>query len=237
MRGFELKLSAAQAVSRTGEGRPSLTLALLGVVLLVSAVGCRRKAPAPPPIIPVEGEEQIGLASWYGVPFHGRRAANGEIYDMDAPTAAHRTLPFETWVRVTNLENNRFTTVRITDRGPFIHGRIIDLSRAAAKAIDMIGSGTALVRLEIVEDPVAASDPALYAVQVGSFLVPDNARDLQKMLEREFQHVVIQTYEAPDGLYYRVLVGRSVTLDDAEALAERLLRQLDIVNALVVRLN
>ncbi len=83
----------------------------------------------------------------------------------------------------------------------------------------------------------SASDPALYAVQVGSFLVPDNARDLQKMLEREFQHVAIQTYEAPDGVYYRVLVGRSVTLDDAEALAERLLRQLDIVNALVVRLN
>ena len=91
-----------------------------------------------------------GNASWYGIPFDGRRASNGEIYDMHKLTAAHRTLPFDTVVRVTNLSNGKSTVVRITDRGPFVDNRIIDLSMAAAREIDSIGPGVVPVRLEIL---------------------------------------------------------------------------------------
>ena len=97
------------------------------------------------------GATETGIASWYGVPYHGRRAASGEIYDMEQLTAAHRTLPFDTWVEVTNLDNGKHVDVRITDRGPFVDGRIIDLSRAAARQIDMLGPGIARVRLKVIE--------------------------------------------------------------------------------------
>src|SRR5437660_1250352 len=93
---------------------------------------------------------EIGIASWYGYPFHGRAAANGEIYDMEKLTAAHRTLPFGTWVRVYDLDNQKTADVRITDRGPFVEGRIIDLSKAAARELAIIGPGVARVRLEVI---------------------------------------------------------------------------------------
>ncbi len=99
------------------------------------------------------GSSETGLASWYGHPYHGRAAANGEIYDMEKFTAAHRTLPFGTVVRVTNLGNGKSVDVRIIDRGPFVAGRIIDLSHAAAKTIEMIGPGVAQVRLDIIAAP------------------------------------------------------------------------------------
>lgn len=115
----------------------------------------------------VPGGFEQGLASWYGVPFNGRRSANGEIYDMYKFTAAHRTLPFDTVVRVTNLDNGMQTEVRITDRGPFVEDRIIDLSLAAARAIGMVGTGTARVKLDIISsdasnfsEPVRASGSA-----------------------------------------------------------------------------
>lgn len=101
-----------------------------------------------------------GLASWYGLPFHGRRSANGEIYDMNKMTAAHRTLPFDTIVRVTNLDNGMQIEVRITDRGPFVEDRVIDLSYAAARAIGMVGTGTARVRLDIVASDATSFSPA-----------------------------------------------------------------------------
>ncbi|HET9400669.1 MAG TPA: septal ring lytic transglycosylase RlpA family protein [Candidatus Acidoferrales bacterium] len=100
------------------------------------------------------------MASWYGLPFHGRRSANGEIYDMNKLTAAHRTLPFDTVVRVTNLDNGLQTEVRITDRGPFVEDRVIDLSYAAARAIGMVGTGTARVRLDIVASDATNFSPA-----------------------------------------------------------------------------
>lgn len=96
------------------------------------------------------GESAQGTASWYGPNFHGKKTSNGETYNMNAMTAAHKTLPMNTMVKVINLKNNKSTIVRINDRGPFVAGRIIDLSRAAASAIDMLGSGTAPVRLEVV---------------------------------------------------------------------------------------
>ena len=109
------------------------------------------------------GAADVGVASWYGHPYHGRRTSNGEIYDMDQMTAAHLSLPFGTLVRVTNLDNGRGTEVRINDRGPFVNGRIIDLSRAAARQISMIGPGTAKVRVEVIATPAmaAANRPAV----------------------------------------------------------------------------
>jgi rare lipoprotein A len=93
------------------------------------------------------------VASWYGHPFHGRTTASGETYDMEAMTAAHRTLPFGTVVQVDNLDNGQRTRVRINDRGPFVRGRIIDLSRRAARELDMVGAGIARVRITILEAP------------------------------------------------------------------------------------
>jgi len=117
-----------------------------------------RRAEPRPSEVP-DGFEQ-GLASWYGVPFHGRHSANGEVYDMYKFTAAHRTLPFDTVVRVTNLDNGMQTEVRITDRGPFVEDRIIDLSLAAARAIGMVGTGTARVKLDIISsDALNFSEP------------------------------------------------------------------------------
>ena len=119
---------------------------------LLFAVGVRQKKvkTAKPPRI---GSSETGVASWYGHPYHGRRAANGEIYDMEKLTAAHRTYPFETWVRVKNLSNDRTVDVRIQDRGPFVRGRIIDLSHAAAREIEMIGPGITKVRLTVIAPP------------------------------------------------------------------------------------
>jgi rare lipoprotein A len=127
-----------------------------------------RKPRKSSPQAPAAGSEggagyvEEGVASWYGFPFQGRRASDGEIYDMNQMTAAHRTLPFNTIVRVTNLNNGMQTEVRIIDRGPFVEGRIIDLSLAAAKAIDMVGTGTAPVRLEMISAGpiVTISNPA-----------------------------------------------------------------------------
>lgn len=117
---------------------------------------------------------ETGMASWYGPNFHGNRTANGEVYDMDGFTAAHRTLPFNTVVRVLNLDNGKSTVVRINDRGPFAKNRIIDLSRRAASEIGMIGPGTAHVRLYILEGDLAVArnrdlKVATYTIQLGSF--------------------------------------------------------------------
>ena len=137
------------------------------MLLTVACTGCghkrraKRTPPAPQPqtartpAIPAPvGSIEEGLASWYGIPYHGRQAADGEIYDMEKLTAAHRTLPFQTWVHVTNLSNGRTVDVRIIDRGPFVEGRIIDLSKAAAREIELLGPGVGPVRLEVINPPV-----------------------------------------------------------------------------------
>jgi rare lipoprotein A len=110
----------------------------------------RVNTPLAPPRI---GSTETGVASWYGFPYDGRRAASGEIYDMRQLTAAHRRLPFETWVEVTNLSNGKQVDVRINDRGPFVKGRIVDLSQAAARDIDMLRAGTTRVRLKVIPPP------------------------------------------------------------------------------------
>ena len=124
---------------------------LLVSLSFVSACAKKTSAHVPSSVKPARiGETQTGIASWYGVPYHGRRSANGEIYDMENFTAAHRTLPFDTWIEVTNLVNKKQIDVRITDRGPFVDGRIIDLSLAAARQLDMVASGIVKVRIKVI---------------------------------------------------------------------------------------
>jgi rare lipoprotein A len=176
-----------------------------------------------------------GIASWYGVPFHGRRASNGEIYDMNKLTAAHRTLPFDTVVRVTNLSNGKFTVVRITDRGPFVDNRIIDLSMAAAREIDSVGLGVVPVRLEIVS---ARIDPSsgFFTVQVGAFRDLSNAERLRQRLNAAYSPIFIQKYDSPDGLFYRVRVGKVPGEDAAHQFGEQL-RNREGFTPMVVRLD
>jgi rare lipoprotein A len=164
---------------------------------------------------------EVGIASWYGHPYHGRTAASGEIYDMEQFTAAHRTLPFGTWVRVVNLGNTKIVDVRINDRGPFIESRIIDLSHAAARAIEMIGPGTARVRLDIIATPAAAIS-ALYGVQVGAFQNRANAERLRT--EMEIHHGSARLiFRASEPALWRVVVGQETTIQAANALASRIL--------------
>jgi len=184
----------------------------------------------PKPLLSEEGN-----ASWYGEPFHGRRASNGEIYDMYKLTAAHRTLPFDTVVRVTNLSNGKATTVRITDRGPFVNDRIIDLSLAAAREIDSVGPGVVPVRLEIVS---GAIDPTLgfFTVQVGAFRDHGNAERLRDRLNASYSPIFIQQYDSPDGVYFRVRVGRVSGEDAARQFGEQL-RNREGFTPFVVRLD
>ena len=178
----------------------------------------KREKPVPAPA--PNGYIEEGNASWYGPPFHGRRASNGEIYDMYKLTAAHRTLPFETTVRVTNLTNGKTTTVRITDRGPFVENRVIDLSLAAAREIDLVGPGTAPVRLEVLGgvDPTAG----FFTVQVGAFRDHGNAERLRERLNASYSPIFIQQYDSPDGLLYRVRVGKTAGEEAARQLSEQL---------------
>lgn len=123
------------------------------IVSLAFVAGCARKTSAhvPASVKPARiGKTETGIASWYGPPYNGRRSANGDVYNMEKLTAAHRTFPFDTWVEVTNLENKKSVEVRITDRGPFIKGRIIDLSLAAAREIDMVQEGIVKVRVKVI---------------------------------------------------------------------------------------
>jgi rare lipoprotein A len=161
-----------------------------------------------------------GIASWYGIPYDGRPAADGEIYHMEELVAAHRTLPFGTILRVTNLSNNKSVDVRIIDRGPFVDGRIIDLSKGAARKIAMIGPGTARVRLNLISAP-ANLGPSLFAVQIGAFADKRNAEAVAARLGMRFGPVrlVLRSGDPP---LWRVLVGETDTTAAARALAVRL---------------
>lgn len=175
-----------------------------------------------------------GVASWYGPQFDGHRTSDGEIYNMHDFTAAHRTLPFNSLVRVTNLRNGKQTEVRINDRGPFVANRIIDLSYSAAEAIGMVGAGTAPVRLEVTGGPNPAI--GLFGVQVGAFLKQENAERLKEQLEPTYGAVGIVPYESPAGVFYRVRVGRLPSEDAARDLAQRL-EQAEHLTTFVVRLD
>ncbi len=190
---------------------------------------------APPVAPPVVGQTETGVASWYGHPYHGRQAADGEIYDMETMVAAHRTLPFQTWVRVRNLRNDRTVDVRIIDRGPFVDGRIIDLSHAAAQQIELIGPGVAQVEMTIVSAP-ANPEPALFAVQVGAFRERANAdRAEQNMMAA---YGAAKSVERPGNpSVWRVLAGRENSPEAAELLAKRIREEQKMPEAFVVRLD
>lgn len=163
---------------------------------------------------------ETGIASWYGPPFHNRRGSNGEIYDMHAMTAAHRTLPLGSVVRVVNVETKASAVVRITDRGPFVEGRVIDLSKAAAEKIGMIQKGTAEVRLEVLETPVPLGDGGRWAVQIGGFDHEKEARDLAGHLMRRYHTAKVLTFNSPVGDWWvRVRVK-----DDLRARAEEVVK-------------
>jgi rare lipoprotein A len=121
------------------------------VAALVVLAGCSRAVVQAPSLPPAVGREEVGLASWYGAPHHGRRTASGEVFDMNQLTAAHRTLPFGTRVLVTNRDTGQSAELRINDRGPFVQGRILDVSYAAARLLGAIGPGTIPVRIRVID--------------------------------------------------------------------------------------
>ena len=193
------------------------------VAVLTVVTGCGRRTaarvPAPPSAPARIGATETGVASWYGAPYDGRLAASGEIYDMEQLTAAHRSLPFGTWVKVADLDNGRSVNVRITDRGPFVDGRVIDLSHAAARRIDMLGTGTARVRLEVIAPPKDAREgpPARgqYAVQAGVFSDRQRAETLRASLQDRFEDVRL----VQNSSLWHVLIGHHMTFDAATQLA------------------
>jgi len=204
------------------------------------------------PLPDADGFVQTGQASWYGVPFHGRTTSNGETYDMHAHTAAHKTLPFGTYVSVKNLANGRSTVVRINDRGPFVKGRIIDLSYASAREVGLVGPGVATVRVTALAPQVAVEGraggkgrPVLetqdlrsgeFTVQVGAFLERSNALDLARRLGVLFDYVKITEFvDALDRTLHRVRVSKSSSLDAAGKVEKRL-EGMGFVGSFVVRI-
>ncbi len=222
-----------------------LTILFSGLLLLIQACSST-PPPTPPghpkpyrvsgdwyqPIPDAKGFSEKGLASWYGRKFHGRRTANGEVYDMYAMTAAHKTLPLGTWVQVRRLDTGKRIEVRVNDRGPFIRGRIIDLSYTAAKELNMIGPGTA--RVEIValgeRKHTAKGDTFVpvdyysgkFTFQVGAFASRENAERLRDKLSRRYTNAHVVPYDRGDATFYRVRVGQCTNLEAATAFERRL---------------
>ena len=175
-----------------------------------------------PPAVPLSQE---GIASWYGPGFHGKKTTSGTVYDQHGMTAAHQTLPLGSSVQVTNLTNGKSVTVLINDRGPFVKNRVIDLSYAAARAVDMIRPGTAPVRVDVVDtgghDLTAIPERLDYTLQVGAFTERQKAEDLKARLEsRDDRPVVIEAHEH----YYRVRLGTFTDYAAAKSYAAQLYR-------------
>lgn len=145
---------------------------------------------------------QTGLASWYGPPYHNRHTANGEVYDMNQLTAAHLTFPLNSIVRVTNLKTNHSTIVRITDRGPFVPNRIIDLSLAAAKTVDVWRPGTAPVRLDLLKTPNDLDASGRWCVQIGAIKEENVALHLKEKLIHRYHTAQVLEFRSPIGDYW-----------------------------------
>jgi rare lipoprotein A len=178
---------------------------------------------------------ETGLASWYGAPYHNRRGSNGEIYNMHAMTAAHRTLPLGSIVRVTNLKTGQSGLVRITDRGPFVEGRILDVSYAAAKRLDIWQPGVASVKLEVMQTPASIATGGRWAVQIGSFESQKDASDLADHLTRRYRTAKVAQFASPVGDWWvRVRV-----LNDDRKRAEELAHETEtaVGSVYLVRLD
>jgi len=180
-----------------------------------------------------DGYTEQGVASWYGREFHGKRTSSGEVYDMYALTAAHKTLPLPTMARVTSLTTGKSIVVRINDRGPFKKGRLIDLSYGAARELGFLSAGTAMVEVQALTEP-AGSGPilagapratgALY-VQVGAFSQRQNAEDIRHRLEKQGLTNVVIRYDArSEPALYRVRVGPVANAAEYDAVVGRVTR-------------
>ncbi len=183
-----------------------------------------------------QGFQQRGIASWYGKKFHGRKTSNGEVYDMYGLSAAHKTLPMGVYVRVTHLGSGRQLIVRINDRGPFVAGRIIDLSYGAAKQLGIVESGTAQVKLEalgyrqsdqgkIVYRGPANYDSGSFAVQIGAFSVAANAQQLANSMKRSYGKASVASVIVNGRTLYRVRVGDYRSLERAEDAVRELVQK------------
>ena len=164
---------------------------------------------------------EMGIASWYGPPYHNRRGANGEIYDMNEMTAAHRTLPLNSIVRVTNIKTGNSAIVRITDRGPFIGERMLDLSLAAAKAVDVWAPGLAWVKMEVLETPVPIAVGGRWAVQIGAFDSEQAALRMKRELMDRYRSAKVLEFAGPTGDWVRIRVQ-----NDDRQVAEEISRSL-----------
>jgi rare lipoprotein A len=199
------------------------------MAMLLALAGCSHKKPQvarvpPPPSIDYPRPSQpsttvdarhyppnarplyveTGVASWYGPPYSGRKAATGEIFDMNVPTAAHKTLPLNSIVRVTNLKTGKSIVVRINDRGPFVGDRVLDLSMAAAKAIDVYRAGLATVKIELLETPAPLDTGGRWCVQIGAFTDSDEATQMKSKLMRKYQAAKVIQFAGPTGDWVRI---------------------------------
>jgi rare lipoprotein A len=209
---------------------------LIGVLLMTAPLCglCAQEAAAVAPLERAENQAAggtEGTASWYGGKFQGRRTASGEMFDTRAFTAAHRSLPFGTLVKVTNLDNGKSTVVRITDRGPFVGDRLIDVSQAAAIELDMMKTGVARVRVEVVSRPDSKTG-VYYRIQVASFRDPGKARQMKSLLAAKGFSVFLETVSAG---YTRVHVD-NVSAGDLEAV-RGVLRGLGLHDQLVKKID
>jgi rare lipoprotein A len=147
---------------------------------------------------------EVGMASWYGPPYDKRRGANGEIYDENAVTAAHRTLPLGSLIRVTNLETGQSAMMRITDRGPFVPDRVLDLSEGAAKEVGVWRAGTARVRIDVYQAPKPINEGGRWCVQIGAFSHEGAAKKLEEHLAREYESANVIEFTGPTGHWVRI---------------------------------
>lgn len=176
------------------------------------------------PTIPADAKPlatEIGNASWYGPPYHNHVGSNGEVYNMHAMTAAHRTLPLGTIVRVTNLKTEHSALVRITDRGPFIPGRILDLSLAAARKLDVYLPGVAEVKVEVMQTPLPLATGGKWAVQIGSFAHEREASKFADHLTHRYRTAKVQHFGSPIGDWW----VRVHVLDDDRERAQKLVSE------------
>ena len=202
-------------------------MAAAGVAMVAPGCALLRHQPEPPPIV---SGTQVGVASWYGPGFHGRQTASGEVFDQNAMTAAHPSLPLGSRARVTSLTNSRSVQVRINDRGPFVDGRIVDLSYAAARELRMIGPGVMRVRLDVLGTPPPAyvaraptapppAAPANYVVQLGTFQQRQAADAVQRNVARRFPEVRVTSLDSAGVPSYEVRLGPYEARRSAEARA------------------
>jgi rare lipoprotein A len=197
-------------------------LVVAAVAAMAALAGCSRAMVTTPTVPPILGAEEVGMASWYGAPHHGRRTASGEVYDMHQLTAAHRTHPFGTRILVINRDTDQSTEVRVNDRGPFVEGRILDVSYAAARRLGALGPGVIPVRVRITALPArseAGGGP--FAVQIGSFATRARAEALRDTVP---EAAIVESTVGGTTLY-RVRLGPYPDRAQAAAAARHLATQ------------